>query len=202
MSPRAYPSYGARPCTAAARRSRRRSGRSPTQRVAKGVADTRRTGGCRTTNRPSLLRTEGGTRALRDLDLFRCDRDTHAATLTTLDGALSLKFEQAAPLPGDRIAALRAFHLAAIFTWVSLEPVLSPEHSLAVVEATHEFVDLFTVGRTNNMGVITKDTDWQSYTLRMVELLNRLGKPHYVKRDLQKYLPPGYPNSMRVPQHH
>jgi DNA repair photolyase len=38
---------------------------------------------------------------------------------------LSLKFEQAAPLPGDRIAALRAFHLAAIFTWVSLEPVLS-----------------------------------------------------------------------------
>jgi hypothetical protein len=60
----------------------------------------------------------------------------------------------------------------------------------------------FKVGRTNNMGVITKDTDWQSYTLRMVELLNRLGKPHYVKRDLQKYLPPGYPNSMRVPQHH
>ena len=85
---------------------------------------------------------------------------------------------------------------------MSLEPVLSPEHSLAVVEATHEFVDLFKVGRANNMGVITKDTDWQSYTLRMVELLNRLGKPHYVKRDLQKYLPPGYPNSMRVPQHH
>jgi hypothetical protein len=50
---------------------------------------------------------KGSTRALRDLGLFRCDRDTHAATLTTLDGALSLKFEQATPLPGDRIAALR-----------------------------------------------------------------------------------------------
>jgi hypothetical protein len=48
---------------------------------------------------------KGGTSALRDLDLFRCDRDTYAATLTTLDDALSLKFEQAAPLPGDRIAA-------------------------------------------------------------------------------------------------
>jgi DNA repair photolyase len=144
--------------------------------------------------------SKGGTRALRDIDLFRPDRDAYAATLTTLDDHFSLKFETQAPLPGDRIAALKAFHQAGIFTWVSLEPVLSPQHSLAVVEATHEFVDLYKAGRANYMGALTKTTDWQSYTLRLTELLTRLGKPHYIKTDLQKYLPDGYPNPLRVRQ--
>jgi DNA repair photolyase len=146
--------------------------------------------------------SKGGTRALRDLDLFRPERDAYAATLTTLDDAMSLKFEQEAPLPGDRIAALRAFHGAGIFTWVSLEPVLNPEHSLAVIEATYEFVDLFKAGRANKMGAITRETDWDRYAGRLVETLTRLGKQHYVKRDLQRFLPPGYVNPMRAPQHH
>jgi DNA repair photolyase len=146
--------------------------------------------------------SKGGTRALRDLDLFRPDRDAYAATLTTLEDAFSLKYEKEAPLPGDRIAALRAYHKAGIFTWVSLEPVLNIEHSLAVIEATHEFVDFYKAGRANYMGALTKTTDWQGYTLRLIELLNDLGKQHYIKRDLQKYLPPGYPNRLRVPQHH
>jgi DNA repair photolyase len=146
--------------------------------------------------------SKGGTRALRDLDLFRRDRDAYAATLTTLDDALSLKFEQDAPLPADRIAALKAFHKAGIFVWVSLEPVLNIEHSLAIIEATHEFVDLYKCGRANNMCAITKETDWDRYTGRLVETLTRLGKQYYVKRDLQRFLPPGYVNPMRVPQHH
>jgi len=36
----------------------------------------------------------------------------------------------------------------------------------------------------------------------MIDLLHQLGKAHYIKRDLQKYLPPGYPNPARVEQHH
>jgi hypothetical protein len=31
---------------------------------------------------------------------------------------------------------------------------------------------------------------------------NRLGAADYIKHDLQPYLPPGYPNPMRVRQHH
>jgi DNA repair photolyase len=81
--------------------------------------------------------TKGGTRALRDIDLFRRDRDAFAATLTSLDDHFSRKWESNAPLPGDRIAALKRFHDAGIFTWVSIEPVLDIEASLAVVEATH-----------------------------------------------------------------
>jgi hypothetical protein len=33
-------------------------------------------------------------------------------------------------------------------------------------------------------------------------LLEQLGKRHYVKRDLQQYLPSGYHNPLHVPQHH
>lgn len=145
--------------------------------------------------------TKGGSRALRDIDLFRPDRDAFASTLTSLDAAFSRKWERAAADPDDRIATLRAFHERGIFTWVSLEPTIDVEASLAIVDATHGFVDFYKVGRVNYIG-LTKTTDWRSYTLRMIEKLNRLGKRHYVKRDLQPYLPHGYVNPLRVRQHH
>lgn len=43
--------------------------------------------------------TKGGSRALRDLDLFRPDRDAFASTLTSLDDAFSLKWERGAADP-------------------------------------------------------------------------------------------------------
>jgi hypothetical protein len=84
---------------------------------------------------------------------------------------------------------------------VSLEPTLDIEASLAIVEATHGFVDLYKVGRVNYLPM-TKTTDWRDYTDRMVELLDRLGVAHYVKKDLQPFLPASYSNPLRVPQHH
>lgn len=146
--------------------------------------------------------TKGGTRALRDIDLFRPDRDAFASTLTSLDDAFSLKWERAAALPADRIEALRQFHKAGVFTWVSLEPTLDIESSLALVEATHEFVDLFKVGQANYLKEITRTTDWKGYTHRMVDLMQRLGVAHYIKKDLQPFLPDGYVNPLRVQQHH
>jgi DNA repair photolyase len=145
--------------------------------------------------------TKGGTRALRDLDLFRPDRDAFASTLTSLDDRFSLKWERNAALPGDRIEALQAFHEAGIFTWVSLEPTLDIDSSLAIVEETHPFVDLYKVGRVNYLPM-TKTTDWRDYTVRMIELLNPLGAQHYIKHDLQPFLPEGYPNPLRIPQYH
>jgi DNA repair photolyase len=145
--------------------------------------------------------TKGGTRALADLDLYRTDRDAFASTLTSLDPAFSLKWERGAALPADRIEALKAFHAAGIFTWVSLEPTLDVESSLAIVESTHGFVDLFKIGRVNYLPM-TKTTDWRAYTERMIELCARLGVAHYVKKDLQQFLPQDYPNPLRVQQHH
>lgn len=146
--------------------------------------------------------TKGGSRSLRDLDLFRPKRDAFASTLTTLDDAFSQKWERGAALPADRLHALRKFHDTGIYTWVSLEPTLDIEASLAIVDATHEFVDLYKVGRANYLKEITRTTDWCDYTVRMIDKLGRLGKAHYIKHDLQPYLPLGYRNPLRVQQHH
>lgn len=145
--------------------------------------------------------TKGGMKAVRDIDLFRPDRDAFAATLTSMDDRFSQKFERMAALPADRILALKTFHERGIFTWVSLEPTLSAAASLAIVKATHGFVDLYKVGKANYIKS-PEPIDWQDYTLRMVDLLNSLDARHYIKKDLQQYLPVGYINRLRTPQFH
>jgi len=144
--------------------------------------------------------TKGGSRALPYLELFRPDRDAFASTLTSLDDTFSLKWERAAALPQDRIDTLKTFHEAGIFTWVSLEPTLSTEASLQIIKETHEFVDLFKIGRANYLPM-TNTTDWKSYTEAMMELCQDLGIVHYFKKDLQPFLPAGYHNPKRIPQH-
>ncbi|WP_455387463.1 radical SAM protein [Petrachloros mirabilis] len=144
--------------------------------------------------------TKGGARALRDVDLFRPHRDAFASTLTTTDDGFSRKWEPDASLPADRMRTLKAFHDRGIFTWVSLEPTLNVESSLDIVARTYDYVDLYKIGRANYLPM-TSTTNWESYTHRMLDLVNKLGVKHYVKRDLQKYLPEGYPNPLRIPQH-
>lgn len=144
--------------------------------------------------------TKGGGRALRDIDLFRRERDAFACTLTSLDESFSRQWERGAAPPAERIEVLRAFHGRGIFTWVSLEPTLDCDSSLAIIEATYDAVDLYKIGRANYLPM-TRTTDWEGYTRRVVELVRRLGVRHYIKKDLQPYLPPGYVNPMRVPQH-
>lgn len=66
---------------------------------------------------------------------------------------------------------------------------------------THAYVDLYKIGRANYLPM-TGETDWEDYTHRIVALVGRLKAKHYIKRDLQRYLPPGYHNPLRVAQHH
>ena len=99
------------------------------------------------------------------------------------------------------MAALRAFHEAGIFTWVSLEPTLDVEASAAIIRATCGYVDHYKIGRANYLPM-TRTTDWRDYTLRMLDLCQSLGVSHYIKKDLQPYLPDGYVNPLRVAQFH
>lgn len=144
--------------------------------------------------------SKGGSKAFPFMSLYRRDRDAYAATLTSLDDRFSKKFERNAALPNDRINALLQFHNQGVFTWVSLEPTLSAEASLAIVDRTHQFVDLYKVGKANYIKT-PEPIDWRDYTLRMIEKLQRLGKRHYIKKDLQPYLPDGYFNPLRITQH-
>ncbi len=145
--------------------------------------------------------TKGGARALRDADLFRPDRDAFASTLTSIDPEFSQKWERGAAMPADRMTTLQRFHALGIFTWVSLEPVLDTEATLEIIRQTHGFVDLYKVGRVNYVG-LTKTTDWEKFTHDVIRLLAEVGAAHYIKRDLQPYLPDGYVNPKRVPQFH
>lgn len=143
--------------------------------------------------------TKGGIRALRDIDLFRPDRDAFATTLTTLDDSCSRKWEPGAALPADRIETLYRFHERGIFTWVSLEPTLDTDSSLELIRKTHAYVDLYKIGRANYLPM-TKTTDWRAYTESVMVLMQELGVAHYIKRDLQQYLPADYINPCRVKQ--
>jgi DNA repair photolyase len=145
--------------------------------------------------------TKGGARALRDLDLFRPTRDAFASTLTSLDPKFSRKWERGAALPADRLDTLARFHAAGVFTWVSLEPVLDTAATLQLIRETHRFVDLYKVGRVNYLG-LTKTTDWRAFTGDVLDVLKETGAAHYIKEDLQPFLPAGYANPRRVPQHH
>ncbi len=143
--------------------------------------------------------TKGGHRAVRDIDLFRPGRDAFASTLTSLDEAFSRKWERGATLPLDRLRTLQEFHNAGIFTWVSLEPVLDTAATLEIIRQTHRFVDLYKVGRVNYVG-LTKTTDWKKFTHDVLRVLDDTGARHYIKKDLQPFLPAGYDNPMRVQQ--
>lgn len=145
--------------------------------------------------------TKGGTRAIRDIKLFRPERDAFASTLTSLDSEFSNKWERGAADPQDRILALKTFHSAGIFTWASLEPTLDVDASIEIIKRTHEFVDLFKIGRVNYLPM-TKTTDWEDYTHRIIDVCKSLGVAHYIKKDLQPYLTEGYNNPVRVKQHH
>jgi len=130
--------------------------------------------------------TKGGTRALRDLDLFTV-ADSFATTLTSLDDATSLRWEPGAALPADRIEALRRFHAAGIPTWVSLEPVLDPDETMEIICRTADAVDEFKVG-VLNYHPRAREIDWYRFAREVVGLLESLGKKHYIKQDLRKYL--------------
>lgn len=145
--------------------------------------------------------TKGGARALRDIDLFRPDRDAFASTLTSLDAEFSSKWERGAALPDDRISTLKTFHEAGIFTWVSLEPTLDTDATISIMQATMQFVDFYKIGRVNYLPM-TKTTDWESYTHSVVKFCQQNGIQHYIKKDLQPFLPAEYHNPKYVTQHH
>ncbi len=142
--------------------------------------------------------TKGGSRALRDLDLFT-PQDAFATTLTLLDVRESQKWEPSAAHPGDRIETIKRFHEAGIPTWVSLEPVLNPYVALDIVRLTYPYVDLYKLG-TINHHPLAKTIDWQRFAHNAIALLKSLGYQRntdpdtlesgqfYIKRDLARYL--------------
>jgi DNA repair photolyase len=131
--------------------------------------------------------TKGGSRSLRDLDLLG-PKDAMGATLTFDNDADSLQWEPNAALPGDRLAALRAYHDEGVPTWASMEPVIVPAQSLELIRMAAPFVDTFKLGRWNH-DVRAKAINWHQYATEAVALVQALGRDFMVKDALRPFLP-------------
>lgn len=108
---------------------------------------------------------------------------TWAATLTLEDPTESQKWEPAAALPRERLLALQQAKAWGFKTWVSFEPVIDPEAVYRLLEATHEFVDFYKVGKLN-YHPHAQTIDWRRFKGEIEERLNKLGKSYYLKKDL------------------
>lgn len=131
---------------------------------------------------PVHVLTKGGTRAVPDFGLLTKKNDAFATTMTFMNPELSIKYEPNAALPKNRIEAIRIAHDLGIFTWVSLEPVIDKDETLAVIEATHDIVDHYKIGKLNHE---TSQIDWKAFGEEVQCIMIKLGKSHYIKKDLQ-----------------
>lgn len=130
--------------------------------------------------------TKGGTRARHLFPAMRAG-DAFASTLTFTDPAQSAEWEPGAALPEDRLAAMHEAHDLGIETWASLEPVIDPAQSLALIDQAAPFTDLFKLG-TLNHHPHAATIDWAGYARRAVAAVTATGRKMYVKDDLRRFL--------------
>ncbi len=107
-------------------------------------------------------------------------------TLTFSTEALSSQWEPKAAIPKNRLLILRDAHHAGISTWASIEPVIIPEQSLAIMEEASPYVDEFNIGKWNH-DKRANDIDWPKFVADAIALMEKLGKKYVLKGDLLKY---------------
>jgi DNA repair photolyase len=80
--------------------------------------------------------TKAPDRALwQDHELIKRGGHSLGATITTMDQEMARVLEPGAPDPQQRMNALAQAHKEGISTWLSLEPIISPDCALQVLEA-------------------------------------------------------------------
>ena len=135
---------------------------------------------------PQILTKAGAWAVERDADVLIRSGCIWAATLTFDDDDRSREWEPNAALPGDRIDALAIAHELGLETWVSFEPVLDPEAVFHLIDETHEFVDLYKVGKLNHHPH-EHTIDWAWFLEAVEAKLDQYNKPRYIKVDLEKF---------------
>ncbi len=135
-----------------------------------------------------VILTKGGERSTQDFDVLLLNKEKikYGATLVFADDAEALKREPGAAPTSGRIAALKKAHDLGIKTWVSLEPVFSCADTLELINRTHKFVDEYKVGILNRHPH-SKTINWHKFKIDVIEKLESLKKPYYIKKDLLKY---------------
>jgi len=131
-----------------------------------------------------VILTKGGSRALKDFDILKqFKRRKFGVSLTHDIDSVSLEWERGAALPQDRIKTLMDAWTLGIETFVSFESVIDPEAVMRLIDATHEFVDFYKVGKLN-YHAHSKMIDWVDFRSRVIVKLNSLNKKYMIKKDL------------------
>jgi DNA repair photolyase len=134
---------------------------------------------------PFTTLTKAGMASMRDLDLMasRPDLCRYGTTLTLTDPEMERYWEPHAHGLFSRLGALDQFHAAGIRTWVSFEPVIDPEQTLALIRYCRDkgIVDEFRVGKLNHSISPTR-IDHADFLFRVREELK--GRQYIIKKDL------------------
>lgn len=138
---------------------------------------------------PVAILTKGGSRCLKDLDVFKTfgEHIQVGATLTFLDEKKSKEWETGAAVPEERLQTLKTLHDNGVKTFVSFEPVIEPEESLKLIERTlaDESVDVYKVGKLNHYQGLDKMINWSRFLENALRMIRGAGKRVYVKHDLR-----------------
>ena len=109
---------------------------------------------------------------------------------TTLTSVIGIEDEPLASPNPQRIKMLETAHHLGLKTWASVEPwIPNVTYPDQIVEATYPFVDFYIMGKLNyakRFGYHIPDGYYKRELPRVVELLDKLGKPFLIKKELKK----------------
>jgi DNA repair photolyase len=146
---------------------------------------------------PTAILTKGGTRCLKDLELFKQFGEgiKVGASFSFTNDVHSKHFEPTAALPQDRLDAMEKLNKAGIRTWASEEPVIDVTQSLEIIDITQSYVDEFKFGKLSGDTVealvdgkfkFNLKPDYKLFLNEAVKKMREYGNDFYVKKDLLK----------------
>jgi DNA repair photolyase len=140
---------------------------------------------------PVAILTKGGMMCVDDIDRIEAfgSHIKVGATLTFLDDEESRSIEPGAALPLERLRALSVMNQHGVLTWASIEPVIEPEESIAIIKESLPVVDEYRLGKLNHNRECERSIDWPAYLLEALRILREAGKAIYVKQDLREAAP-------------
>jgi DNA repair photolyase len=134
--------------------------------------------------------TKGGKRSERDFDWLSfpdvCGR--YGTTLTLTNPTDINKWEPFAAPMEERIHALSEAHRRDIPTWVSLEPIIDPAQSLALIRETLPYVDEYKIGKMNHLASTFPLEQLRDFAKEVKELLDSYEKKYMFKDSMKAYL--------------
>lgn len=125
--------------------------------------------------------TKGGLRASRDFDILARNDWKFGSTILFWSN-LKDQWEPESPSVDNRMEAIQEASARGIYTWVSIEPVISPWEALMVILFLRDEVDHSKIGKINYHKYIEDRVDWVRFCRDAEALLE--GRDYYLKKDL------------------